>query len=248
MRLPYPRPSKLSDPHFDFTPETLGQLLGTPDGKLQWHQLQSLLGPFLPAGTFRESAYFLPFAFECLNREEEHALDLTTSVTWFVSEYADELATDGLLEECRSEIMGCLLHWTRDFSVVHFDRDACAAKGWRLGYFDYVQRAEAICQTLCDLDRFARHADLADRFIRHLSSSIEPASVGWFLELARSQDDVYHPPAREAYQRHFTDMRLLAQKQSVVEQRLAATTASSTYWNDVFTQLGLKRDVGHNRA
>ena len=187
MKIPYSRPTRLSDPHSDFTPETLDQLLAVPDDKLEWHHLQNLLGPFLPAGTYQESVYFLPLAFEFLLREND-ALDLTTSVTWFVSEYGDDLARDGLLDECRSSIEACLLHWTRDFTVEHFDRDACAAKGWRRSYFDYVRRSEAVCKTLCDLDRFARHADLADRFITQLASSTQPVSSGWFLEFPRPTD------------------------------------------------------------
>ncbi len=157
-----------------------------------------------------------------------------------MSEYADELADDGLLDECRAEITSCLLHWMRDFTVVYFDRDACAAKGWGRLYFDYVPRFEDICETLCDLDRFARHADLADEFITRLALSDDPMSVGWFFELARGQDDVYHPPARESFQCHFSDTALLARKQAIAEEHLRPTTASPTYWNDVFTKLGLK--------
>ena len=247
MKIPYPRPKNLSDPHFDFTPELLAEILATPDDQLQWHQFKSLLGPFLQAGTYQESVYFLPLAFACLHRGDD-ALDLTTSVTWFVSKYAADLAADGLLDECRSEIAGCLLHWTRDFTVIHFDRDACAAKGWGLRYFDHVQRSEAICETLCDLDRFARHADLADGFITRLASSDEAVSVGWFLELARAQDDVYHPPTRESFQRHFTDIALLTHKQAIAEEHLRPTTASPTYWNDVFTKLGLETHIANKRA
>lgn len=247
MKIPYPRPKKLSDPHFDFTPESLKELLATPDDQLDWYQLKCLLGPFLPAGTYQESVYFLPLAFANLHRGDapldlttsDDALDLTTSVTWFVSEYADDLAADGLLDDCRSGIAGCLLHWTRDFTVIHFNKDACAAKGWVLRYFDYVQRSETICETLCDLERFARHADLADAFITRLASSDELVSVSWFLELARRQNDVYHPPARESFQRHFTNIALLRQKQAIAEARLRSITASPTYLNDVFTKLGL---------
>ena len=247
MKIPYPRPKKLSDPHSDFTPESLSKLLATPDAKLEWHHLQNLLGPFLPAGTYQESVYFLPFAFQTLPREE-HALDLTTSVCWFISEYADDLARDGLLDECRSETESCFRRWVADFTIEHFDRDGCAAKGWGLSYFDYVHRSEAVCETLCDLDRFARHADLADRFIARLASSDEPVASGWFLELARGQDDVYHPPSRESFQSYFTDTALLAHKQAIVQERLAPAAISPTYWNDVFTKLGLEAHVGNKRA
>ena len=246
VKIPYPRPRKLSDPHSDFTPKLLAELLATPDNQLQWNHFQNLLGPFLPAGTYRESVYFLPLAFNYLRRSDD-ALEFTTSVTWFVSEYADDLAADGLLDECRTEITSCLLHWMRDFTVLHFDRDACAAKGWGLWYFDYVQRSQDICETLCDLDRFARHADLADAFISQLVSSDEPVSVGWFFELARGQDDVYHPPTRESFHRHFSDVALLTHKQAIAEEHLAPVTASPTYWNDVFTKLGLKVYIANER-
>jgi hypothetical protein len=241
VKVPCFRPTTLSDPYSDFTPETLKQLLATPDHKLKWHHLKALLGPFLPAGTYQESVYFLPLAFEFLHRGEG-ALDITTSVTWFVSEYADNLAKDGLLAECRSEIEGCLFSWTKDFVVEHFDRDRCAAKGWRLTYFDYVHGTETVCETLCDLHRFVRHADLADHFIARLASSTAPVSSGWFLELARAQSDVYHPPRRDAFKRCFGDALLIAQKAAVVREYLAATTASPTYWGDVFLQLGLAAD------
>lgn len=247
MKIPYPRPTKLSDPHFDFTPEFLSQLLAIPDDKLEWHHLRNFLGPFLPAGTYQESVYFLPFAFQSLHLEED-ALDLTTSICWFISEYADDLSRDGLLDQCRSEAEGCLRHWVADFTVDHFHRDDCAAKGWRRPYFDYVHRSEAVCETLCDLDRFARHADLADRFITWLALSDESVASGWFLELARRQDDVYHPPIRESFQSYFTDTALLTHKQAIVQEHLAPATTSPTYWNDVFTKLGLESHVGRKRA
>jgi hypothetical protein len=247
VKIPYPRPKKLSDPHSDFTEELLNQLLTIPDEELEWHHLRDLLGPFLPAGTYQESAYFLPFAFRSLHHEK-NALDLTTSVCWFISEYADDLAKDGNLDACRAETEGCLRHWIADFTIKHFDRDGCAAKGWGLSYFDYVHRSEAVCETLCDLDRFARHADLADRFITGLALSNEPVASGWFLELARAQDDVYHPPSRESFQSYFTDTALLARKQAIVQEHLAPVATSPTYWNDVFTKLGLEAHNGNERA
>jgi hypothetical protein len=241
VKIPYSRPKTLSDPYSDFSPEELEQLLAVPDDKLEWHHLRNLLGPFLPAGTYQESVYFLPLAFEFLRRQDD-SLDLTTSVTWFISEHADHLAKDNLLGECRSEIERCLLHWTGDFAVKHFDRDGCAAKGWRLVYFDYVRGSATVCETLCDLHRFKRHADLADHFITLLALSTSAASSGWFLELARAQNDVYRPPRREVFQRYFSDTGLLARKAAIVRQHLAAKTASPTYWQDVFSRLGLVGD------
>lgn len=239
MKIPYPRPTRLSDPHSDFAPDTLDALLATPDSKLEWSHFRDLLGPFLPAGTYQESLYFLPLAFQCLE-SDEYALDLTTSVCWFVSEYTDDLSRDGLLDECRSKLEGCLDGWVAEFEVEHFDRDGCAAKGWQLSYFDYVHRSETVCETLCDLDRFVRQADLVDQFISRLASSDEASGCGWFLELARAQDDAYHPPSRKSIQGLFSDADLLARKRDIVQKHLVPMTTSPTYWNDVFAKLGLE--------
>jgi hypothetical protein len=175
MKVPYARPSKLSDPYSDFTPELLDELLSIPDEKLELTHLRSLLGPFLPAGTYSESIYFLPYAFNHLRKHEDNALDLTTSVTWFISEYANQLEADGLLNSCRAEVMQCFLHWIENFSVIHFDKAECQANGYSLSYFDYVHNSEVVCETLCDLDRFIRHLDIADDFFERLAKPTAPA-------------------------------------------------------------------------
>lgn len=239
MKIPYPRPTKLSDPSCDFSPEKLQRILAIPDDELGWRDLRDLLGPFLPAGTYEESVYFLPFGFQELQREEG-ALDLTTSVSGFISRFADDLERDGLQDECRAEMERCLLRWVSEFRVEHFDRRGCAAKGWGLDYFDYVRGTEVVCETLRDLDRFVRHADLVDGFIVRLAESEDAVSCAWFLELVRARGDVRPPPPRETFQRYVTDRRLLAEKAAIIREDVAIATVSPTYWNDVFRKLGLE--------
>ncbi len=202
------------------------------------------LDRFCPPERIKSRSIFFPL----LSRPSIARSTRSTSVCWFISEYADELARDGLLDECRSEAEGCLRYWVADFTVEHFDRDGGAAKGWGLSYFDCVHRSETVCETLCDLDRFARHADLADRFITSLASSDEPVASGWFLELARGQDDIYHPPPRKSFQSCFTDPALLAHKQAIVQEHLAPAATSPTYWNDSFAKLRLEAQVDNKRA
>jgi hypothetical protein len=241
MKIPYSRPTSLSDPFHDFTPEWLEQLLATSDDNLKWNDFVSLLGPFMPAGTYAESVYFLPLAYRYLDGGE-HALDVTTSVCWFISEYAERLAKDGLLDECRAEMRVLLLGWVSDFTVKHFDRDDRTRMGWGLICKDIVFNCETLCQTLEDLFRFVRHMDLADGFIMELALSEKPVSGAWFLELARAhvENDVYPPPAHEASESLLTDGRLLAEKAVIVRKHIAPVTASPTYWNDVFSKLGLE--------
>jgi hypothetical protein len=237
---PYSRPQTLSDPYNDWHSGQAERLLEVPDDKLEWHHYQGYLGPHLPAGTYEESVYFLPGAFRMLKEEEEHSLDLADPIIGFISKNASQLEADDLLESCRTEVMECLGQWTQTFAVIHFDRDACLKKGWKRLYFDYVKGIETVCQMLSELDRFEKHADLADRFITSLAQpTVEPTKSAWFLELVRSQNDVYASPNRPVFQNLFTNEDGLLQKQLVVEKYIVNKTASPTYWRDTFREIGL---------
>ena len=130
LKLPYARPRSLTDPFCDHTPDHLASLLATPDRDLKWHDFQCLLGPFLPAGTYEESAYFLPLAFDDILTHDDDALDLVTSLVWFASEYASQLQRDNSLDAVRTKLKYCIDQWTGDFTILHFDHDAYREKGW----------------------------------------------------------------------------------------------------------------------
>lgn len=233
---PYPRPLQLSDPCYDFRPESLRALLAVPDEKLEWHHYNDLLGPHLPAGTYEEVVYFLPGALETPRQKEEDALDLTSAVVGFISKNSTQLEADGLLQTSREGLVDCLRYWTQVFKIVHFDEEACRKKEWKLSYMDYVQNTEAVCETLTQLDRFEIHGDLADQFLMEIADrEAGPTQSAWFLELVRAQTDVYFPPIhRPAFQTLFSDTNLLHEKRDVVEKSSLKQADSPTYWRDTF--------------
>ena len=239
LRLRHKRPKSLSDPFHDHTEEHARKLLSKPDSQLVWSDYQCLLGPFLPAGTYRESVYFLPLAFEHIASHDDDALDLITSIIWFVSEYADELKQDGILDASRDRIAECFEKWTSQFTVVHFDQSACQQKGWKLAYFDYVKHVEVICEGACDLVRFERHADLASSLFQSLKDNTTDAvRAAWFLELARARNDVYHPPAVSPISAILAD-REATSRAAELARPMIANESSPTYWTDTLNALGI---------
>lgn len=231
------RPKSLSDPSHDHTVEHTQALLSKRDEQLTWSDYQCVLGPFLPAGTYRESVYFLPLAFEYIASHDDDAIDLVTSIVWFVSEYADDLEQDNLLDAARDRIAECFGKWSSQFSVTHFDFAACKVKGWGLPYIDYVKNVEVICEAACDLFRFKRHADLAESFFRSLSANKTDAiQAAWLLELARSYSDVYHPPKNPVIAGLLTDRETL-ESAALLARPLIAAESSPTYWIDTFNAL-----------
>jgi hypothetical protein len=224
----------LSDPHHDNFKYALKELLNTPDESLNFSQFRSLLGPYLPAGTYEETCYFLPFAFTYILTHDDDALELVTSLVWYCSEYTDKLRADRILEDSRQGIRECLDHWTKQFEVVHFDAEGCRAKGWGLEHFDYVRNTEAVGQALEDLMRFHSHSDLAITFITELRQSNEPVKQAWFLELLRSKlnGDPYCPPNYEEIDRLFENKRRIRTLVAAVKNTVVPFEKSPTYWSD----------------
>ena len=234
------RPHHLSDPFHDFTEEHLYEILDTRDDQLEWHHFQSLLGPFVPAGTYDEVIYFYPKAFSFVLENDEAATNLVTSLVWFASEFADRLANDGLLDVTRQNLTACFDHWTDNFNVIYFNRRRCKEKGWGIGYFDYVKHSEVICEGTCALVKFKTHSDLAESFVRSLANhSGNAMKAAWFLEYARSRNDVYHPPRHTGIQGLLNDRHLLLEAANVVLEKMVDAERSPTYWEDTFRLLGL---------
>lgn len=235
-----PRPTSLSDPYGDFTEGILRDLLATPDDGMALPHFQNLFGPFLPAGTYEETVYFLPFAFAYILSHQEDALDLVTSLAWFVSEYGDELKSDGLFDGSREKFRECFAQWTRRFTVIHFDEGACRLKGWGLKYCDCVENIEVVCEGTCDLVRFGRHADIVTEFVESLARhNGDDVRAAWFLEYARSQCDVYHPPDYPPILDILADRVVLESARAVVLAKRVNREPSPTYWRDTFAALQL---------
>jgi hypothetical protein len=235
----YPRPKRLSDPCFDFTPRVLEELLAKRDEQLDWRDYQALFGPHLPAGTYEEVVYFLPTAFDYLLTHPDESLDLVSPIIGFVSKNSTQLESDGLLEPVRQKLRECFQTWTNEFIILHFDQEACAAKEWTLEYFDYVQLTETVCEGTTELVRFETQSDLALEFVRNLADhSNDFVRAAWFLEYSRCRFDVYTAPAFGPVQELIADPERLWKAVQVVTESPRFTDAP-TYWRDTFQRLGI---------
>lgn len=243
LDLPYRRPASLSDPFHDFTEDMLAEILDTPDEQMtRWHY-QQILGPFLPAGTYEEAVYFLPRAFEHLRSHDDDALDLVTSLAWFISEYRPQLEADGAIDACRDLMERCLHQWTAEFKVIHFDRDGCQKKGWGLRYFDYVKHSEAIAEGTCDLVRFTANADLAIQLYQRVArEGASPVEAAWFLEFARQHftDYVYKPPKHGEIRQFLEDKEIAERSAQLVASGLEGFADFPSYWRDTFNGLAIE--------
>jgi hypothetical protein len=235
----YRRPGVLSDPFHDNNSASLRDLLLKQDSELQWGDFKTILGPHLPAGTYAESAYFLPLALDHLLAKPADALDLCSSVVWFCAEYNGRLEEDRVLPAVRARLGGLLRKWTERFSVVHFDRSACLTKGWQLSHFDLVEMSETVCEMLCDLVRYTRYSDIAEQFVADMVGFGGNATkAAWLLELIRSREDVYCPPPMPVLELASVDHDLLHRAYGLVLEH-GIGKDSPTYWNDTLSKIGL---------
>jgi len=241
FRVKYGRPNKLSDPHNDFTDDLLKELLAIPDSQLKRRHYVNLLGPHLPAGTYQESVYFLPLAFQYLATHDEETLDLINPIIGFISKNKNHLSADVIWDAARDCIRECFHLWTQKFCVVHFDTEACREKGWRITYFDTVKNSETVEMAIKTLVEFEHTADLAAEFISKLAlSTDDPVKSAWFLEYIRSQSAPYYKvPDYEPIKKLIYDEESVLKAAILVEEKIVPNEPSPTYWQDTFKILGL---------
>ena len=98
VRSNYPRPSKLSDPGGDFSPEELEAILRKPNADLTEVDLMAIFQGALPAGEYRESVHFLPCALDHILRGNEETTLCGDLFRWIQGE-RDNLRRDALFDE-----------------------------------------------------------------------------------------------------------------------------------------------------
>jgi hypothetical protein len=241
FRVPHPRPKKLSDPHYDFTWKLLAELLATPDDQLEMRHYRNLLGPHLPAGTYDESVYFLPGAFQYMLRQDvSGALDLITPIIGFIAYNQKYLHEDGLLDSALDCIRELFAYWTSRFQVICLAPQPGQEQRRAIKYSYYVENQAQIVFTTSELVRFSTNAALAEEFVCDLAlNSNDPIKAAWFLAYSCSQYDVYHPPLHPAITRVINDEEHLLKAAIVVEEHVVPKERFPMYWRDVFIKLGM---------
>lgn len=192
----------------------------------------------MPAGTFAESAYYLPWAFGYLRENREEAFEYLGSLVHWISEHANELRNvHETIRQVRKAMDDCLTDWTREFEVVHLDEEACRAGGCGILYHDYVMQSGIVCELIDSLCREKADADVAVQFVDRLASKdATPTQSAWFLELVNQFNcGHFRDWKRWRHRKVLTALKddsLWRHHAAIVLEKAAPNTRSPTYWDE----------------
>jgi hypothetical protein len=231
------------------------EIAATPDSDLGWSAFKVIFAISGCTATYDEQLYFLPLALNYLKRNPVEGSEFTSYLVYFLSARAAGLQRDGMLEGALREVGLCVSAWTAEFSVVHFDRDACLAKGWQLEHDDCVSNSDAVKELIDSLLRYQIHSDVAEELVLQWTTPARsPTAAAWLLEYARSERQAYsyyadHPgpvhldmiPTKSNARIHaaITDEDGLRAALRDVAATIIPSTKSPTYWPDLVAQLSL---------
>ncbi len=111
ITIPYCRPVKLSDPYKDFSQEELNGIISTPDNSLGFFEFSCIFQNSVPAGTYEESAYFIPLALKYIKKNKHDSVDVADYFLSWISYNYDELRHDCLWNKITiffEEIFHCI--------------------------------------------------------------------------------------------------------------------------------------------
>jgi len=180
----YGKPKTLTDRYDECSAEAITRLLRKPEAELGWNDFNMLFLVGVAPASYEEGVYFLPEAFAFLRRNPSaDGINCVADVIWFISEYAERLRQDGLLEECREEVRALLAEQTREFVILHWDRATSPEMCGKRDHRDHVGN-DLPWHTLEALLRFRTLGAWAEEFLDTLLTARgEPLKSAWFLEL-----------------------------------------------------------------
>ena len=213
----------------------LGKLVSRDVANLIWQDYQDLFGPHLPAGTYEELRYYVPYFVDYLFENKEHRLDLVTAWAGFTAYNEKAIEKDCASDYIIDVHTAFLEEMIQSFDIIHFDKEACVKKGWGLSHFDYVIGSESVNEFLTDLWSFEIHKDVVIKFIEDICEFNEDMNkCGWYVELSRSRYDVYKPTEDKWVHEMLGDHNKLSQAMDLVLKN----NFEGTYWDDAFNLLG----------
>lgn len=96
MKMKYEKPTRLSDPGGDFSPEELNRILSKADAELEWADFDRLFFGKMPAGTYEEVRYYIPLTCAYIENQRDACNFFEHFSIWIEDNYA-RLKEDGFV-------------------------------------------------------------------------------------------------------------------------------------------------------
>ncbi len=116
MKMKYEKPTRLSDPGGDFSPEELKKILSKDDADLDWADFDRLFFGKMPAGTYEEVRYYIPLVCIYIENRRDACNFFEHFSIWIEDNYA-RLKEDGLLDPVVSAFHALFRKATSSFDL-----------------------------------------------------------------------------------------------------------------------------------
>ena len=116
MKMKYEKPTRLSDPGGDFSPEELNRILSKEDAELDWADFDCLFFGKMPAGTYEEVRYYIPLTCAYIENQRDACDFFEHFSIWIEDNYA-RLKEDGLIAPVVSAFHNLFRKATTSFSL-----------------------------------------------------------------------------------------------------------------------------------
>jgi hypothetical protein len=248
------RPTTLSTMGCCYSEAELAAILRKRDDELDWSDFRAIFAVSDCGPTRQERAWFVPSAAKYLTERPSEGLEFISGFIAHFSRNSGDVPVEYRVRDAEAVFDGLLDAWTARFTIVHFDRAACEAKGWSIPYHDYVMNSQILTDVLEALVLDPALSVIGERFIRRLQAQDTLTASQWFLELARAvqQCDVDFIAHAAKAKRASSAADALAMRvqdvlttPAVLAEMYARVHAArsvddgETYWCDVRSLLGL---------
>src|SRR4051794_9225342 len=191
------RPIRLSNRNCCYSNERIAEIDAKSLDTLSWSDFEAIFTLSACTAKYDEQLYYLPVALSYLAARPDDGPDFVPGLVHFIASHREALIQDNYYSPSIEELRRAFAVWTAQFSVVHFDASACAAKGWRIDHDDIVENSGAVKDLI---DALVTHglSAVADDLVRQWQASDhDDIRSAWLLEFAKEQRSDYGYYSRE---------------------------------------------------
>jgi hypothetical protein len=185
MEIPYPKPTTLSDPYFDWhgSPQ-LAEILATDPAELGRDEFATIFYQNLPAANYEEGCYYVPYFLDHYQKAADFSSPNLEGFFWFIDHFRAKFEQDGLLTPILERIWTVFLRLTASFSIHRLSDAELATHGIGESYREMAPRSGAVHEMLDAFTSWPVFDAVLTRLRAHFAEVTTPEQSFWFCECA----------------------------------------------------------------
>jgi hypothetical protein len=186
MRVPYTKPSTLSDPYFDWegSEGKISKVIAADPETLGRDAYWMIFYQHLPAANYQEGCFYVPYFLDFYSKGADFEAPNLEGFFWFIDHFREDFERDGLIEPILERIWSIFLDRTNSFRIHRLSDEEIQQYKICESYREIVPGSRIVHELLDCFTSWEVYDPIIAKLKDHFSDTSSPTKSFWFCECA----------------------------------------------------------------